>query len=251
SSSALTVAGVLAVGHMAGRQIPIDSLAHLAFEAEVTEFGESGGMMDHFASSYGGLIHIEFDEEMSVTRLPAAPEGIVIGDSLEKKEDTVGDLRYIRETVESEYSKLAKSIPGFNQRRTDLNLVLELSQETVDGPRRMAETTLMNRNLTRRALALLRLKNPDPATLGEMISEHHKYLRDGLNRSTDKIEKLIEVSMDSGALGCKINGSGGGGTMMAYAPGRENEVAAAMRKAGGKPYIVKVGTGATLTTIDD
>lgn len=251
SSSALTVAGVLAVGHMAGKQFTPKSLASLAFEAEVTEFGESGGMMDHFSSAYGGIIHVEFAEEMKITGLPAAPEGIVIGDSLEKKRDTVGDLRYIRETVEDEYSKLAKQIPDFDPRHTDLNLVLEQSRKAVDGPRKMAQTTLMNRDLTRRALALLKRKNPDRALLGQMISEHHEYLRDGLNRSTERIERLIRVSMDSGALGCKINGSGGGGTMMAYAPGKERDVASAIKKAGGKPYIVKVGKGATITKIEN
>ena len=34
----------------------------------------------------------------------------------------------------------------------------------------------------------------------------------------NKIEKLIKVSLNAGAFGAKINGSGGGGCMIAYAP---------------------------------
>jgi hypothetical protein len=37
--------------------------------------------------------------------------------------------------------------------------------------------------------------------------------------------------------------------MMAYAAGWEKEVASAIQLAGGKAYIVKVGKGASLTTI--
>jgi galactokinase len=251
SSSALAVAGVLAVGHMSGAKITTRNLAYYAFDAEVTEFGESGGMMDHFASAFGGLIHVEFTKAMKVTRLPAVPEGIVIGDSLEKKKDTVGDLRYIRETVERAYSEFAKKIPSFSQRHTEINRVLELSEKATSDSRRMALTTMMNRDLTRRAFEILKRKHPNPAELGEMFNEHHRYLRDGLKRSTKKIEKLIQASKDAGALGCKMNGSGGGGTMMAYAPEREIEVANAIKKAGGKPYIVKVGDGATLTMVDE
>ncbi len=59
---------------------------------------------------------------------------------------------------------------------------------------------------------------------------------------------MIEAAYSVGALGCKINGSGRGGSMMAYAVDRENEVASAIQKAGGTAYIVKVGKGASLTT---
>jgi len=66
-------------------------------------------------------------------------------------------------------------------------------------------------------------------------------------RSTEKIEKMIQVAKDAGALGGKINGSGGGGTMLAYAPGKEKEIAKALEKAGGEPYIIKISEGAKLT----
>ena len=249
SSSALTIAGVAAVAHMSKKRIDTTTLAELAFEAEVAEFGESGGKMDHYTSAFGGLIHLEFGENLQVTKLPAAPEGFVIGDSVEKKTNTVGDLRYIRETVEGMYAEFGKAMQDFDQKTTDLDRILKHFPNADTLPKRMAKTTLMNRDLTRRALTLLQEKNPDPVTLGELIDKHHEYLRDGLNRSTSMIERLISAAKDAGALGCKINGSGGGGTMMAYAPNNEEEVAAAIRKAGGKPYIVKVGSGATLTTM--
>ena len=68
-------------------------------------------------------------------------------------------------------------------------------------------------------------------------------LRDELRISTPKIESMIAAAKDAGARGCKINGSGLGGAMMAYAPGREEEAADAVRKLDADVYIVKMAEG--------
>jgi galactokinase len=54
---------------------------------------------------------------------------------------------------------------------------------------------------------------------------------------------MLEVAMKAGALGGKINGSGGGGCMFAYAPENTEKVAEAIEAAGGKAYIIEVGEG--------
>jgi galactokinase len=248
SSSAMTVAAVMAIAEMCGKTISKEEVALTAYEAEVTEFGESGGTMDHYASVMGGVIHIDM-ESQKVTMLPGDIGSIVIGDSGEKKKDTVGDLRYIRTTVENEYEAIRRKIDSFDHRKTPANMVYELSRRRPTKERSMANATLRNRDLTHRALNLLSDEKLDHSTLGEMIQEHHEILRDDLDRSTPKIERLIESAMGAGALGCKINGSGGGGSMMAYAAGWEREIASAIQLAGGTAYIVKVGNGAFLTKI--
>ena len=43
--------------------------------------------------------------------------------------------------------------------------------------------------------------------------------------------------------GGKINGSGGGGCMFAYAPNNSEAIAEAIKKAGGKSYIVQADEG--------
>ncbi len=144
---------------------------------------------------------------------------------------------------------IRKRITPFDHRKTPANVVYELTGRKPSKESTMAEATLRNRDLTYRALKLLSESSPDPSALGEMLQEHHEILRDDLNRSTPKIEKMIDAAQRAGALGCKINGSGGGGSMMAYASGWEKEVASASQLAGGTAYIVKVGEGASLTTI--
>jgi galactokinase len=44
-------------------------------------------------------------------------------------------------------------------------------------------------------------------------------------------------------LGAKINGSGGGGCMFAYAPENPEKVVEAIEKEGGKAYIIRVDQG--------
>lgn len=248
SSSAINVGAIMAIANMAGKKLSKKEIALTAYDAEVAEFGESGGTMDHYASAVGGIIHVDM-ESKKVTKLPAQLDSIVIGDSGEKKKDTVGDLRYIRTTVENEYEVIKKKISAFDRRKTPANLVYELTRRKPSKERTMAEATLRNRDLTNRALELLTQSRPDSNTLGEMLQEHHEILRDDLNRSTPKIEKMIQAARGAGALGCKINGSGGGGSMMVYASGCEREVASAIQLAGGTPYIVKVGEGASLSII--
>ena len=68
-------------------------------------------------------------------------------------------------------------------------------------------------------------------------------LKNTLQVSTDKIENMIQSAMSAGALGGKINGSGGGGCMFAYAPDNPKKVANAIENAGGKAYIVKSDIG--------
>ncbi len=242
SSSALTVATIFAIMEMTETTMALENIAIAAYDAEVAEFGESGGKMDHFSCTFGGIIHVNMETE-KVTRLPARLGSIVIGDSGEKKKDTVGDLRHIRTTVEEEYEEISKKLETFNRRTTPVNSIRELSQGKSDRARTMAEATLRNRDLTYRALDLLKNDEPYERALGAMLREHHEILRDSLGRSTPKVERMIDAAYAAGALGCKINGSGGGGTMMAYTAGWEQEVASAIQQAGGTAYIVKTSGG--------
>jgi galactokinase len=248
SSSAMTVGAVIAIAKMADRKLTETDVALIAYDAEVAEFGESGGTMDHFASAFGGIIHVDMSLG-KVTRLPARLASIVIGDSCEKKRDTVGDLQFIRTTVEKEYESISLEIDSFNRRTTPVNAIIGQSNHFPTKERIMAEATLRNRDLTTRALRILSKKNPEPEEIGRMLTEHHAILRNELDRSTPKIERMIKVAFEAGALGCKINGSGGGGTMMAYCSKYEREIASAIEQAGGKAYIVKVSPGASLTSI--
>ena len=71
-----------------------------------------------------------------------------------------------------------------------------------------------------------------------MLNQEHQILRDELNISTEKIDSMLSASMDAGAYGGKINGSGGGGCMFAYSPKNPEAVVSAIESVGGKAYII-------------
>jgi hypothetical protein len=68
-----------------------------------------------------------------------------------------------------------------------------------------------------------------------LLDEHHARLRDALALSTPRIEALRTAALAAGALGAKVNGSGGGGSLFAYAPGCEAAVIAAAHQLGARP----------------
>jgi galactokinase len=68
-------------------------------------------------------------------------------------------------------------------------------------------------------------------------------LRDVLDISTPKIDRMIDAAFKAGAYGGKINGSGGGGCMFAYAPEGPELVAEAIARAGGTAYVITADAG--------
>lgn len=75
------------------------------------------------------------------------------------------------------------------------------------------------------------------------MNEHHIVLSGVLGISTIKIDGMIKAAIDSGAYGGKINGSGGGGCMFAYAPEDPERVKSAIENAGGEAYIIQADSG--------
>jgi len=170
--------------------MPKEEIVQNAFETEVVEFGESGGRMDHYASAFGGIIHVNFGsgQPSKPKPLPIMFDGLVIGDSLVKKPekpDTVGDIRMINSTVREGYHILAEKIDDFHQSKTPLDTVLNYIDELPKHCRTMVETSIRNRDLTQKALSLFTKGNITPKFMGEMLDQHHIFLRDGLKRSTE------------------------------------------------------------------
>ena len=247
SSSALTVAWVSfswATQNGCMPETP-EETARLAHLAEVVEFGEPGGMMDHYTSAVGGLLFIDCKEPITVERLPAQLDGFVLGDSLQPK-DTTGVLGKSRRAMEAGLAILRDGVPEFDFRTTSLEEVEPLLEKMAAESRKRVVANFHNREICREARELLSAPETDTKRLGELLYAHHCHLRDGIGISTPKIERMLDAAMEAGALGGKVNGSGGGGTMFAYAPGRQEEVKAAIDAAGGRGMKITPRQGVTL-----
>lgn len=246
SSSALVTAWIkflLTIAENPRQNDPLE-IARLAHQAEVLEFNEPGGMMDHFAASFGSILFIDFSVPGGEQIPLAAKLGhFVLGDSMQPK-DTKGILARVKQGTLHAMSLLVQK----NQQLKIHTLSLEelehfkelLSQEQYA----LLKGNIINRELTEQAKTLLQQKKIDHQKLGELLNAHQNELRDRLRISTPKIDRMIDAALKAGALGAKINGSGGGGCMFAYAPKSYEAVVESIKLAGGKPYIIQVDKGA-------
>jgi hydroxymethylglutaryl-CoA reductase len=75
------------------------------------------------------------------------------------------------------------------------------------------------------------LKESDYEYLGSMMNVCHGFLN-AIEVSTPELEKMIQIARGAGALGAKLTGAGGGGSIVALCPGKVSEVAGALERAG-------------------
>ncbi|HEV7349609.1 galactokinase family protein [Telluribacter sp.] len=223
-------------------------LGEIANAAEVLEFGEPGGMMDHYSTAIGQVIYLESTPAIQVEALTPILGTFVLGDSLEPK-DTLGILARCRYGMEAVIDKVKNYDPSFSIFSTPARQVEEYRTLLSKDETALLKANLEDRDILREGKELLarpagagQQKTTD-AHFGKLLYQHYLNLRDHKRTSTQKIERMMDAALASGALGGKINGSGGGGCMFVYAPTRAEEVAEAIEKVGGKSYIITVDEG--------
>jgi len=244
SSSALMVTWINFLAQMSDqcRRLSPREIAFYAHVAEVIEFKEPGGMMDQYATAFGGVSVIDFFPKLRIHQVQADFKSFVLGNSGQRK-----DTRSVLSRVKNRVLDIVKVLSA-----KDKNFSLQdLSIDSIDGfkgqlneeQQSLLVGTIRNRDITSEAKKLLRQTPLDHRRIGSLLTEHQNILRDVLKISTPKIDRMIDAALDAGACGAKINGSGGGGCMFAYVPEHSTRVAAAIEKAGGTAYIVHVDEG--------
>jgi galactokinase len=249
SSAALSVAwtGFLlkASGNHASAYLDNPSAAaELAYMAEVEEFNESGGRMDQYTAAIGGIVYLDFhhDQQMTATPLPTVIKEFVLGDSHQPK-DTQKTLKRVRTAQEEAFRELSKHM-AFKDSFFITDEMAEPFLYKISAEKQsFLRAALINHKITDEARDELIKKSPDIRRISYLMNRHHAILRDDLKISTPKIETMIEKAVEAGALAGKINGSGEGGCMFAFCPGKQEAVAEAIKKAGGTPYIINIGKG--------
>ena len=240
SSSALCVIFIVFLAELFNHPLTAMEVTKFAHQAEVLEFNEPGGMQDHMVIAHGYVNFEEFDP-IRCTRLLTELPGIVVGNSLEKK-DTLNTLATIKSGVRKglEYLQVSKVRELTIDDIKELNPIEgQLDEFSLNA----LKAAVINFELTRKAHLELQKSPWNEEYIGTLMTQHHESLRDYLKISTPKIEKMIKVSMEAGALGCKITGSGNGGCMIALCPGHEEDVSRAIQRAGAHSHIAQVVPG--------
>jgi hydroxymethylglutaryl-CoA reductase len=81
----------------------------------------------------------------------------------------------------------------------------------------------------------------DLKRLGELMNVNQGLLN-SLQVSSLKLEELIQIARNHGALGAKLTGGGGGGAMIALCPDNAEQVAEAMKKSGSQAIVTTIGS---------
>ena len=108
---------------------------------------------------------------------------------------------------------------------------------------------LMIRDLTYRAVKELSKGQISNENFGEMLTEHHKILRDYLKVSHPILDKIINVGLEEGALGGKLVGSGEGGCALLYVTDNQNKISNRIRERLGleEVFSTSISDGARIT----
>ncbi|GAB3773972.1 hypothetical protein GCM10028818_16100 [Spirosoma horti] len=254
SSSALLITWLAVLTQLADqpRTLSAEQLAELGYRAEVLEFGEPGGMMDHYSTAVGHVIYLESQPAIRLQALNPPLGTFVLGDSQEPK-DTIGILQRVKFGMLSIIRNLKTINPQFSLEMSDSTDASEFKDFLTKDEYILLKGNLANRDILRDALNLLRSSSDSAnafnhARFGQLLNDHQANLRDAQRISTPKIDRMLDAALSAGALGGKINGSGGGGCMFAYAPEQPEAVAEAIEREGGRAYIVRVAEGTTIST---
>ncbi len=225
----------------------VNKIALLGFKAEVAEFNEPGGMMDHYTSAIGGLVHLKFNETTEVEKIDTViPGSFILFDSLERK-NTLKVLADAKNPVLAALEDLKaygiKSIRDFYHDESRLKLL-----DNLDEVKKVKLAgSIDNYRILKKGEKMLKDGSFSPEEFGSLIRAHHENLRDALNISTPVIEKILETAYKNGALGGKVNGSGGGGCLYVYARDEDCErILNAVKEIGYPGRIIKQDTGVRL-----
>ena len=75
------------------------------------------------------------------------------------------------------------------------------------------------------------MKSSDWSSLGDYMNICHGLLN-AIQVSTPELEQMVSLARANGAVGAKLTGAGGGGSMVALCPGTQDQVRNALAAAG-------------------
>ena len=190
---ALIGAMLCAIDHPDAKDM--EKLAYLGFCAEVQEFNEPGGMMDHYASALGSLVNLDFtDGKTTVHPLKTQIEGcFILFDSLAQK-NTTKVLADAKTPTLSALEKLGtdiKMLAADGAVMPDLSLLEEKEKTAL-------LANVSNYKILKEAKEYFAEGKNEPVQLGALLSAHHENLRK-LGVSTEKIDQIIETACKAGA----------------------------------------------------
>jgi D-glycero-alpha-D-manno-heptose-7-phosphate kinase len=210
TSSAVTVALVGVLRDWMKRSLTDYEIAELAYHIERQELGIKGGRQDQYAATFGGFNLIEYFADKTIVN------------PLRIERDILNELEYRLMLCYTGKTRLSAGIiddqvKGYVQKRKEVGRALEKTKELA----------IRMKN----ALLLGQLDE-----FGDLLNEawHNKRQFSTLI-SDPQIDEMYEEARESGAIGGKLLGAGGGGYLLLFCEfNRRHIVAEKLERMGGK-----------------
>ena len=195
-SAAFAVAVIRAFGALLGRQLSDVDINRLAFRCEQLTHGTPSGIDNNIATFGEPVLYSKGQNRTRPIRLPGpVPPVVAAGSRRGSTKDMVAGVRARYEKEQVLYD-------------TIFNEIDEMS-----------------------VAAATALGDSDYSHLGAMMNVCHGYLN-AIQVSTPELETMVANARDAGAIGAKLTGAGGGGSIVALCPGKVAQVAAALEASG-------------------
>ena len=233
SSSALTAAWCALIAARSGREVDPQWVAHATWRVEVEFFDEPGGMMDQVMCAMGGVRSVHFQPGFQTHSLPCPPGHWLLIDS-EQPKDTLGILARAKHQRLALLESWGASLHGAQFPDRPLGWSANAH--------RLMDATIGIQRVSEEGSTVLEQGNATVEALGSLLTAHHRWLSEGIEVSTVRVDALLQQAAQLGACGGKINGSGGGGTAFAVFPEGKREAAMeAFRAAGVRVIPISLG----------
>jgi len=214
-STALLAALLRALAAWRGESPGLYDAAERSRAVEREMLGVACGWVDHYLCSFGGLRYVDLRGKER--------EGRPAGDPFATVEDLSAHVARLPFVLAfTGVAHRSGSVHGPIRARWERG-----EAEVVKAYERIEEIAREGKT------ALLR---SDWERLGTLMNENHALQR-GLGGSGESNERLVAAALAAGALGAKLAGAGGGGTIVALWPGADVErLEAALRAAGAASF---------------
>jgi mevalonate kinase len=192
SSAAITVATLAAAARYNQQDLTREEIAITSHQVELEVQG-AASPMDTAISTYGGVIYLS---KGKVTPLqPARDLPLVVG-------------------YTSQPGNTGELVAGVSRRRNSYPHIINPILDSIE-------------NLTNEARDAI--IQGEEKRIGELMNINQGLL-DALGVNTWELSRLVYQARHVGALGSKLTGAGGGGSMIAYCPGRTREVLSELKR---------------------
>ncbi|NER01512.1 MAG: kinase [Okeania sp. SIO3C4] len=191
SSSAFTVGLLHALYALQGKMRNKQQLAKESIKIEQEILKETVGSQDQVLAAYGGLNHVTFlaNDEFSVRPITLTQERV---------QELNSHLMLFYSGIKRTASDIAQSyVNDLDAKKRQLRILKDLVEESLD---------ILN-------------SGQDLNAFGELLHEAWQAKRSLSERvSNPEIDELYELARNSGAIGGKITGAGGGGFLLLFVP---------------------------------